>query len=96
MTQLRYLDLHNTKITDAGMVHLKGLTQLTGLSLWGTKVTDAGLANLRGLSQLRDIDLNGTEVTDAGAKDLEKALPKVKIWRAFDADRTKDAPTKPS
>lgn len=36
---------HN--VTDAGLIHLKGLRQLTSLNLYGwDKVTDAGLAHL--------------------------------------------------
>ena len=34
-------------ITDAGLVHLKGLTNLEGLLLIGTQVTDAGVAKLK-------------------------------------------------
>ena len=41
------VDLHNTKVTDAGLEHLKGLTGLQGLSLERTKVTDGGLAKLQ-------------------------------------------------
>ena len=35
------------KITDAGLVHLKGLTGLQVLFLMNTKVTDAGVADLQ-------------------------------------------------
>ena len=34
-------------ITDAGLVHLKGLTNLQTLNFSGTKVTDAGVAQLK-------------------------------------------------
>ena len=34
-------------ITDAGLVHLKGLTKLEVLSLYGTKITDAGIQELK-------------------------------------------------
>ena len=40
-------------MTDAGLVHLKGLTQLQWLDLAETKVTDAGLVHLKGLTQLQ-------------------------------------------
>ena len=36
-----------TKITDAGLVHLKGLTSLQELYLMRTKITDAGVAKLK-------------------------------------------------
>ena len=41
------LDFRRSKITDAGLVHLKGLTKLKWLYLDGTKVTDAGVAEVR-------------------------------------------------
>ena len=37
----------NTQITDAGLVHLEGLTSLQMLSLGYTQITDAGLAILK-------------------------------------------------
>ena len=36
-----------TKITDAGLVHLKGLTNLQELDLSRTRTTDAGVAVLQ-------------------------------------------------
>ena len=41
------LFLHGTKVSDAGLEHLKGLTQLQQLDLNGTKVTDAGVKKLQ-------------------------------------------------
>jgi len=40
------LGLSNTQITDAALVHLKGLTKLQRLDLYRTQVTDAGFAEL--------------------------------------------------
>ncbi|MBQ76918.1 MAG: hypothetical protein CMQ20_18095 [Gammaproteobacteria bacterium] len=37
----------DTKITDAGLAHLKGLTKLETLSLSRTKITDAGVKSLK-------------------------------------------------
>ena len=39
--------LSDTQITDAGLVHLEGLTSLTWLFLSRTQITDAGLAKLK-------------------------------------------------
>jgi len=47
LTKLEWLYLMNTKVTDAGLVHLKGLTNLEELYLMNTKVTDAGVQELR-------------------------------------------------
>ena len=43
MTRLRYLYLTSTKVSGAGLVHLKGLANLQGLSLQNSKITNAGL-----------------------------------------------------
>jgi hypothetical protein len=42
-----HLNFGGTKVTDAGLVHLKGMTGLRRLNLSETKVTDAGVAKLR-------------------------------------------------
>ena len=39
--------LGNKQITDAGLVHLMGLTKLEGLYLNDTQVTDEGVKRLR-------------------------------------------------
>ena len=41
------LGLQDTEVTDAGLVHLKGLTQLQVLGLQDTEVTNAGVAKLK-------------------------------------------------
>jgi hypothetical protein len=63
------------------LVHLKGLRRLRELNLDDTKITDAGLAHLKELTKLRCLSICGTEVSDAGVRDLQKALPNVKIVR---------------
>ena len=40
-------DADDTKVTDLGLAHLKGLTKLKKLWLTGTKVTDAGVKKLQ-------------------------------------------------
>ncbi len=63
--------LRNTKIGDAGLEHLKGLTSLKLLYLHGTKVSDTGLEHLKGLTSLEDLELSGTEIGDAGLEHLK-------------------------
>ena len=41
------VDLYNTKVTDAGLVHLKGLSKLQTLVLVDTKATVAGVKKLQ-------------------------------------------------
>lgn len=74
LTKLRLLRLpaSTDDITDAGLVHLKGLTQLQVLelgSMWG--VTDVGLAHLKGLTALQVLEVNSRAVTDKGLAHLE-------------------------
>ena len=59
-------DLASWNITDAGLVHLAGLTNLQFLFLEGTRVTDAGLVHLSELSNLQEIFLSKTKISDAG------------------------------
>ena len=41
------VNLTVTRVTDAGLVHLKGLTNLKNLGLSNTKITRAGIAELQ-------------------------------------------------
>lgn len=77
--RLELLDLSNAlAVTDAGLVHLRGLKDLKTLDLgaaeWnlgrGPQISDAGLAHLRGLNNLREISLNSAPITDAGLANL--------------------------
>jgi internalin A len=79
-TQLRQLNLYDeTKITDAGLKELAKLTQLENIDLSFIEITDAGLKHLGGLKSLRMLCLYGTKATDSGEKELEKAIPELKI-----------------
>ena len=70
--------LVKSKITDAGLVHLKYLTKLQNLYLGGSSVTDAGLVHLKGLTKLQELTLGETKITDAGLVHL-KRLTKLKL-----------------
>ncbi len=72
---------YRIQVTDAGLLHFKGLINLSKLDLTGTRVTDVGLVQLKGLTRLSVLDLRVTHVTDAGVKDLQQALPTLKIIR---------------
>ena len=67
------------QITDAGMVHLKGLANLETLTLSETQITDAGLVHLVGMTNLQKLIFRGTKVTSAGVAELQKALPNCEI-----------------
>jgi hypothetical protein len=61
---VRKVDLSDSKVTNAGLAHLKTLRDLEELDLARTDVTDAGLKHLQGLVKLRSLSLIGTKVTD--------------------------------
>jgi hypothetical protein len=81
LSQLQWLDLSGTRVTDAGLVRLQGFKRLGVLNLDNTEITDAGLEHLKGLNQLQKLCLVNTKVTDEGVKKLQQALPKCKIER---------------
>ena len=70
LDKLQALELRSTKITDAGLIHLKGLTNLQKLTLRGSKITDAGTEHLKGLTNLEELNLSHTQITDAGIAQL--------------------------
>ena len=60
------------KVTDVGLVHLKGMTNLESLSLLDcARITDAGLVHLKGLTNLQSLSLANTQVTDAALVHLK-------------------------
>jgi len=61
------LEHHSATFTDAGLVHLKGLTSLKELRLVGfVRISDAGLVHLKGMTNLQNLQLLETRITDAG------------------------------
>ncbi len=74
------VDLSFTQITDAGLVHLAGLTSPQDLNLYGTQITDAGLVHLEGLTSLQTLHLFNTQITDAGLAKLRETLPNCQIY----------------
>jgi hypothetical protein len=82
LQEILFIGVVNTKITDHGLVSLKRLTNLQGLHLTCSGITDNGLKHLMELSRLQQLSLYlNNNITDAGIKDLQKALPKLKIVR---------------
>ena len=72
LTQLTRLDLSETQVGDAGMVHVGKLTQLIYLDLFATEVGDAGMVHVGKLLQLSSLDLYNTMVGDAGMAHVGK------------------------
>jgi hypothetical protein len=57
------------------------LTRLERLNLLTSSLDYSGLAHLKGLTKLSSLELANTQVTDAGVKQLQQALPNLKINR---------------
>jgi hypothetical protein len=69
--EVREINVQSSKVTDAGLKRLKGLTRLDALRLLdATNITNAGLAHLRGLTRLKALWLRNSQVTDAGLTHL--------------------------
>ncbi len=83
-SQIKWIDLARTQVSDKGLAHLAGMSNLTRLHLENTGITDAGLDSLKGLAQLEYLNLYGTQVSDAGLEKLSglKNLKKVFVWQS--------------
>ncbi len=66
-----HLDLSDTEVGDAGLIHLSSAQNLVVLDLTNTQVTDAGLVHLKALTKLEHLYLDNTQVTDAGLAHLQ-------------------------
>jgi hypothetical protein len=66
------INLGNTRISDAGLVHLKGLTSLERLNFMSRSITDEGLVHLKGLKSLVYLGLTYAQVTDEGLVHLKE------------------------
>lgn len=75
-------DIHATKITDAGLAYLRGLTSLETLVIKGGKLSDAGMAHIGKLGSLRSLELSHIPITEAGVKKLVRlrGLRKLDIY----------------
>jgi len=69
---LRWLDLVDTGITDAGLSYLAKLPKLETLYLNNIQVGDDGVAQLAGLQELKMLHLGRTRVTNAALASITK------------------------
>ncbi|MCI0682906.1 MAG: sigma-70 family RNA polymerase sigma factor [Gemmataceae bacterium] len=77
---LRWLGLHDTPVTDAGVKHLAALPNLNTLWLSWTNTTEAGLKDIARLQNLHTLRLGGVPVTDEGVKDLATMTNLRALW----------------
>ena len=64
LTSLRWLQLGESRITDAGVAHLRNLKKLDCIELMETAVGDGAAEVLSKLPRLRDLHLAETRITD--------------------------------
>jgi hypothetical protein len=76
---LRVLNIGQTRITDAGLEQLAGLTKIEMLDLTDSAISDVGLVYLCGLNRLRDLRLPGCKTTIEGREALQTVLPRCEI-----------------
>lgn len=79
LNQLQALDLNMTNETGDGFRHLTGLDKLERLEIENTAVTDEGLQYLAGLKNLKFVNASRSEVTEQGKRQLEAAVPGVRV-----------------
>jgi arylformamidase len=65
------VNLGERGVTDADLVHLRGLQHLQELDLTRTKITGAGLVNVKDLTTLRKLFVTETKVDDSGIAHLK-------------------------
>jgi hypothetical protein len=70
--KLRRLNLHGTKVGDAGLEHIAGISTLESLNVGSTLMTDVGLERLTTLTHLRELTMGGNELSDAGLQALRQ------------------------
>jgi Leucine-rich repeat (LRR) protein len=81
LTALRVLFLDRSEIGDDDLGALSKLSNLERLDMQRTHITNHGLSHLKDLKQLRTLDLWGAEATKEGTRDLEAAIPQLRIIR---------------
>jgi hypothetical protein len=80
LTALEAISLFELPITDAGLMHLKGLSRLKELDLRGTKITDGCISTLRGMGALKRLELSGTLVSFPASVELSHEISGAEIY----------------
>jgi Leucine-rich repeat (LRR) protein len=80
LTELEFLDVGNTTLTDEGLAQLKDLQKLTTLSLAGSQITDKGLRWLEKLRSLHQIWVSKNRVSETAVEQLKEARPDLAVY----------------
>lgn len=79
---LTSLDLADTNLTDAGMVHIAKFTKLNKLSLFYCNISNHGLRHLSSLTNLEVLNLDSRDISDEGLAHLV-GLPNLRSLDVF-------------
>lgn len=79
---LTCLDLSDTQLSDAGMVHIAKLKNLRRLTLFYCNITNRGLSFVAQLSQLEVLNIDSRDISDDGLRPLKdlKSLRSLDIF----------------
>jgi uncharacterized protein YjbI with pentapeptide repeats len=89
LTDLNYLNLSLTRVTDQGMQELKNLRGIVELNLYFAEyVTDEGLAAIKEWKKLKRLNVHGTKVSDTSLEHISgiTALESVNVGSAMLTD----------
>lgn len=86
------LELNETKVTDAGVAHLRNAQYVRFLGLAGTEVTDECIPHLAAMPRLGAVSLIGTRVTEAGVAKLRATAVNKNLEIGFDPAKVKTGP----
>jgi hypothetical protein len=85
LDEVEYVNVPETRFTDAGMQHLKHLGPLEWEGFDGMPLTDTGLFHLREITSLERLFISETRITDAGLVHLRE----LKNLKTLSLDRTR-------
>ena len=79
LPDLQQVKLNSTKVTAAGLKHLRKCPLISLMAESCAGLTDDAVPVLAAMGKLTSLDIRGTGVTAAGVKKLAAALPKCYI-----------------
>ncbi len=85
-TNLKVLNLSNTRLGEGGLRGLGKLANLEELNIEDTDISDDDITQLKGLRRLNQLEVNGTPMSDALVKEILPSLSSLMTLGADDTD----------
>ena len=79
LTNLNYLQLNGTRITQSGLAHLSKKHRLTRLSLNDTGIGDEAIDAILAMNTLQVLRIHNTKLSESGLRRLSENLPQCRI-----------------